>query len=106
MDLTSDEALEAIKNDISNNDVFLFMKGTPDAPQCGFSAQVIQLLSKHAVTYETRDVLADWEIREGVKKFTNWPTIPQLYVKGKFVGGCDIVMDLERKGALADALKG
>ena len=84
--------------------VFLFMKGTPDSPQCGFSAQVVQVLSKHGTVYASRNVLEEWEIRDGIKSFTNWPTIPQLYVKGKFVGGCDIIMDLERKGALAEAL--
>lgn len=101
----SDKALETIQSDIQANDVFLFMKGTPDAPQCGFSAQVVQLLNLHGVNYGSRNVLDDWDIREGVKKFTNWPTIPQLYVKGKFVGGCDIIMDLERKGKLAETLK-
>ena len=82
------------------------MKGTPGEPMCGFSAQVIQLLNKHGVTdVKSRNVMDEWEIREGVKKFTNWPTIPQLYVGGKFVGGCDILMDLDRKGELGEALK-
>lgn len=102
--MTEQEALEIIKQDIDTNDVFLFMKGTPDSPQCGFSAQVVQVLRKHGTVYASRNVLEEWEIRDGIKAFTNWPTIPQLYVKGKFVGGCDIIMDLERKGALAEAL--
>ncbi len=99
------EAMETIRKDVSENPVFLFMKGTPDQPMCGFSAQVIHILNKHGVKYDARDVLADWGIREGIKKFTNWPTIPQLYVNGKFVGGCDIVVDMDRKGQLADVLK-
>jgi monothiol glutaredoxin len=98
------QALETIKNDISSDDYFLFMKGTPDEPMCGFSAQVVMVLKEHGVTFGSRNVLDDWDIREGIKKFTNWPTIPQLYAKGKFVGGCDIIMELHRKGELKDAL--
>ena len=105
-EMTAEEAKETISKDIKENDIFLFMKGTPESPQCGFSAQVVQLLAKHQISYASRNVLEDWEMREGIKSFTNWPTIPQLYVKGKFVGGCDIVMDLERKGELSNALKG
>ena len=105
--MTPDQAMETIKKDITDHEVFLFMKGTPSEPQCGFSAQVVQLLHKHGVTeFKSRNVLDEWEIREGVKKFTNWPTIPQLYVKGKFVGGCDILMDMDRKGELSSVLKG
>lgn len=78
------------------------MKGTKDAPQCGFSAQVVQILTQHGVEYKDVNVLDDFDIREGVKEFTNWPTIPQLYVNGEFVGGCDIIMELERKGELKD----
>ncbi|SMF78962.1 Grx4 family monothiol glutaredoxin [Pseudobacteriovorax antillogorgiicola] len=99
------EALAAIKQDVENNDIFLFMKGTPGEPMCGFSAQVVQVLNSYGVAYQSRNVLEDWDIREGVKQFTNWPTIPQLYVKGKFVGGCDIVMEMHRKDQLADVLK-
>lgn len=105
-ELSQEEALDTIKKDVENNDIFLFMKGTPEAPQCGFSAQVIAILNQLGVQYGSRDVLADWNIREGVKQFTNWPTIPQLYVKGKFVGGCDIVMEMARKGQLESTLKG
>lgn len=98
------EALAAIKQDVENNDIFLFMKGTPAEPQCGFSAQVVQVLNSYGVEYNSRNVLDDWDIREGIKKYTNWPTIPQLYVKGKFVGGCDIIMDMHRKEQLKDTL--
>lgn len=93
-------ALEKIKSDVENNDVVLFMKGTPDSPQCGFSAHVVHILNGYNIPYHAVDVLADWDLREGIKKFANWPTIPQLYVKGKFVGGCDITVELHRKGEL------
>jgi monothiol glutaredoxin len=100
------EAQATIKQDVEGNDVFLYMKGTPDSPQCGFSAQVVQVLKSYGVHYGTRNVLEDWDIREGIKKYASWPTIPQLYVKGKFIGGCDIVAEMHRKGQLADIFKG
>ncbi|MBC7531937.1 MAG: Grx4 family monothiol glutaredoxin [Oligoflexus sp.] len=100
------EALATIKNDIEQNSVFLYMKGTPEAPMCGFSAQLIQILKSLNVKFGSRNVLEDWDIREGVKKFTNWPTVPQLYVKGKFVGGSDIVSDMHRRGQLGEVFEG
>ncbi|MGE0172968.1 MAG: Grx4 family monothiol glutaredoxin [Oligoflexales bacterium] len=103
--MTENEALETIKNDVQNNPVFLYMKGTPDDPMCGFSAQVVHVLKTHKISFNSRNVLEEWEIREGIKKFTNWPTIPQLYVNGKFIGGCDIVMEMERKGSLKEIFK-
>lgn len=103
--MSEQEAFATIKNDIDSNSVFLFMKGTPEAPQCGFSAQVVHVLKTYNVPFGSRNVLEDWDIREGIKKFTNWPTIPQLYVKGKFVGGCDIITEMHRKGELATVLK-
>lgn len=99
------EALTKIKNAVESNPVMLFMKGTPSEPMCGFSAQVVHILNKHGIKYESMNVLEDWDIREGIKKFANWPTIPQLYVKGKFIGGCDITMELERKGELGKILE-
>jgi monothiol glutaredoxin len=96
------DALTTIKTDVDSNEVFLFMKGTPSEPMCGFSAQVVHVLNEYGVKYGSRNVLDDWDIREGVKKYANWPTIPQLYVKGKFVGGCDIVMEMHRKNQLKD----
>lgn len=99
------QALNQIKHDIDTHSVCLFMKGTPDAPQCGFSAHVVQILNSYGIKYHAVDVLADWSIREGIKKFTNWPTIPQLYVKGQFIGGCDITAEMHRKGQLAEVLK-
>ncbi|MBC7659777.1 MAG: Grx4 family monothiol glutaredoxin [Chitinophagaceae bacterium] len=100
------EALVTIKNDVEQNPVFLYMKGTPEAPQCGFSAQIVQILKSHNITFNSRNVLEDWDIREGVKKFTNWPTVPQLYVKGQFIGGSDIIADMNRKGELATVFQG
>lgn len=93
-----------IKSEISQNPVLLFMKGTKESPQCGFSAQVVQILNSYGVSYKTINVLADYDVREGVKEYSSWPTIPQLYIKGEFVGGCDITMDLHRKGALKDII--
>jgi monothiol glutaredoxin len=83
----------------------LYMKGTPVFPQCGFSAQVVQVLSLAGVKFKAFDVLADDELRQGIKEFSNWPTIPQLYVKGEFVGGCDIVREMYQSGELATLLK-
>jgi monothiol glutaredoxin len=98
--------LDRIKTDIGENDVVLYMKGTKDMPQCGFSATVVEVLKRAGVeNYKDINVLADPEIREGIKQFANWPTIPQLYVKGEFVGGCDIVRELYQSGELAQLLK-
>ncbi len=95
---------ERIRNEVEGNDVVLFMKGTPVFPQCGFSATVVQVLSLLGVKFKGIDVLADGEIREGVKSYTSWPTIPQLYVKGEFVGGCDIVREMYQTGELQELL--
>ena len=89
---------------VQGNDVVLFMKGTPQFPQCGFSGQVVQILDYLGVPYTGVNVLADGELREGIKSFTNWPTIPQLYVKGEFVGGCDIIREMFQSGELTDHL--
>ena len=96
---------ERIKRDISDNPVLLYMKGTPVFPQCGFSAAVVQILTTVGVKFKGIDVLADPEIREGIKEFSSWPTIPQLYVKGEFVGGCDIVREMYESGELQEFLK-
>jgi monothiol glutaredoxin len=87
-------AHDRIAKDIQENPVVLYMKGTPVFPQCGFSATVVQILSNLGVKYKSVDVLKDPEIRQGIKEFSNWPTIPQLYVKGEFVGGCDILREM------------
>ena len=91
-----------IKNEIKSNDVLLFMKGNPAFPMCGFSAAVVQVLSDLGVVFNSVNVLDSDEMREGIKKFSNWPTIPQLYVKGEFVGGCDIVKEMFESGELLE----
>jgi monothiol glutaredoxin len=100
------EIFDRIKKDISENDVVLYMKGTKQVPQCGFSATVVQVLERAGVQeFKDVNVLADQEVREGIKQFANWPTIPQLYVKGEFIGGCDIVREMYQSGELAELLK-
>ena len=91
---------DRIKTEVDSNDVVLFMKGTPGMPQCGFSATVVKMLDHLGVKYKGVNVLADPEIRNGIKEFSNWPTIPQLYVKGEFVGGCDIIREMFENGEL------
>jgi monothiol glutaredoxin len=99
----SDTAVQDwIRKTIASNDVVLFMKGTSKFPQCGFSSQVAQILGHMGVTYKDVNVLEDMAIRDGIKQFTNWPTIPQLYVKGEFVGGCDIVREMFQSGELSE----
>ena len=96
----TDTVFERIKKDIEENDVVLYMKGTANFPQCGFSSTVAQILEHIGVNFKDVNVLEDDEIREGIKEFTNWPTIPQLYVKGEFIGGCDIIRDMFEAGEL------
>jgi monothiol glutaredoxin len=97
----SDQAvLDAIKTKIDQNPVMLFMKGTPNFPQCGFSSAVVQILDYLGVDYGSENVLADPAVRQGIKDYSDWPTIPQLYVKGEFVGGCDIVREMFETGEL------
>jgi len=98
------QAQERIKADIDSTDVVLFMKGTPVFPQCGFSAAVVGVLSHLGVSFRGVNVLDDMEIREGIKAYSDWPTIPQLYVKGEFVGGCDIVREMYETGELMEML--
>ncbi|MFZ2029349.1 MAG: Grx4 family monothiol glutaredoxin [Vitreimonas sp.] len=98
-------AVETIRDTIAGHDVVLFMKGTAARPQCGFSNMVVQILDHLGVDYFDVDVLADEDIRQGVKAFANWPTIPQLYVKGEFVGGCDIVREMFQTGELKTLLQ-
>lgn len=96
---------EQIKKDITSNDVVLYMKGTAVFPQCGFSAAVVQILSQLGVAFKDVNVLEDENIRQGIKDFASWPTIPQLYIKGEFVGGCDIVREMFMAGELQELLK-
>jgi monothiol glutaredoxin len=93
-----------IDNEVKSNDVLLFMKGTPAFPQCGFSSQVVQILDYLGVDYKGVNVLENLDIRQGIKDYSNWPTIPQLYVKGEFVGGCDIVREMFQEGELQTML--
>ena len=93
-----------IKNEVDTNDVVLFMKGTPNFPQCGFSGQVVQILDYVGAPYKGINVLEDDELRHGIKEFTNWPTIPQVFVKGEFIGGCDIVREVFESGELRTLL--
>jgi monothiol glutaredoxin len=98
--MSDNPAAERIQSEIDENSVVLFMKGTPMFPQCGFSAAVVQALSTMGVKFKSVDVLEDMDIRDGIKEFSSWPTIPQLYVKGEFVGGCDIVREMYEAGEL------
>jgi monothiol glutaredoxin len=100
----SDTIHDKIKRQIESDDVVLYMKGTPVMPMCGFSATVVQVLSHMGVRFQAHNVLDDPELRQGIKEFSSWPTIPQLYVKGEFVGGCDIVREMFQAGELASFL--
>ncbi len=95
---------EQIVNDIENTPIMLYMKGTKEQPMCGFSAKVVNILNSHSVVFQDVNILEDPEIRQRLSEYSNWPTIPQLFVKGELVGGCDIVMELEGKGELGDVL--
>ena len=103
--MTDQATLDAIDTAVKGNDVVLFMKGTPTFPQCGFSSVVVQVLDYLGVPYVSTNVLEDQAVREGIKAYSDWPTIPQLYVKGEFVGGCDIVKEMFESGELRDFLK-
>ena len=96
----SNPAHEKIDSLVKGNKVVLFMKGVPEAPQCGFSARVVEILNSLGVEFDAVNVLADAAIRQGVKEYSNWPTIPQLYIGGEFVGGCDIVVEMAQRGEL------
>mmetsp|Transcript_8902 Transcript_8902/g.10636 ORF Transcript_8902/g.10636 Transcript_8902/m.10636 type:complete len:112 (+) Transcript_8902:39-374(+) len=98
----SDPVHASIDNAVKGNDVLLFMKGTPTFPQCGFSSVVVQVLDYLGVEYQAVNVLEDQNVREGIKAYSDWPTIPQLYVKGEFVGGCDIIKEMFEAGELKD----
>lgn len=96
---------ERINTDIKENDVVLYMKGTAEMPQCGFSATVVQVLNKLSIPFKDINVLSDPDVRQGIKEFSNWPTIPQLYIKGEFIGGCDIVREMYQTAELHALLK-
>ena len=99
------ELKERIDNLVQQNKILVFMKGNKLMPQCGFSNNVVQILNAMGVPYETIDILEDWEIRQGIKEYSNWPTIPQVYINGEFVGGSDIMIELYQKGELQEMLE-
>ncbi len=98
----TDDVHKSLETAVKANDVLLFMKGTPTFPQCGFSSTVVQVLDYLGVEYQAVNVLEDQDVREGIKSFSQWPTIPQLYVKGEFVGGCDIIKEMFENGELRE----
>ena len=100
----TDHISENIQSTIDSNDVVLFMKGSPMFPQCGFSAAVVQILSKLEIKFKGIDVLEDDNLRQNIKEFSDWPTIPQLYVKGEFIGGCDIITEMAQTGELENLI--
>lgn len=102
--MTDQATLDAIDKAVKTNDVVLFMKGTPTFPQCGFSSVVVQILDYLGVEYVATNVLEDQAVREGIKQYANWPTIPQLYVKGEFIGGCDILKEMFENGELRELM--
>ena len=106
MNQLDDSLKQRIEKTIANDRVMLFMKGNPAMPQCGFSATVVQILKQVGVPFGTYNILADAELREGLKQYSNWPTYPQLYLDGKLVGGCDIVREMHASGELATLLRG
>lgn len=101
----TDDTKQKIEEQIKANKIMLYMKGTPDAPQCGFSAQTSAVLNSYDTPFESFDILTDDDIRAGIKEFSDWPTIPQLYVNGEFVGGCDIITEMHNAGDLGKILQ-
>lgn len=100
-----DEVLSQIKNEIENNDIVLFLKGTANMPQCGFSGVVVQILNRLELPFKDVNILESEELRQGIKEFSDWPTVPQLYIKGEFIGGCDIVREMYLSGQLQNLLQ-
>ena len=99
------ETKKNIENEINNNEICLFMKGNPEMPQCGFSNNVVQILNSLGVEFNTFDVLSDFAIREGIKEYSDWPTIPQVYLKGEFLGGSDILIEMYNSGSLKEKIE-
>ena len=102
--MSEPQVFDRIRDEIAKHDVLLFMKGTPVFPQCGFSAAVVEVLSELGVKFHGINILTDPDLRQGIKEFSQWPTIPQLYVKGEFIGGCDIVREMHASGELREML--
>jgi monothiol glutaredoxin len=99
------KSIENIDKEVKENKIILYMKGDRDMPQCGFSSQVVQVLKLMGIEFETRNVLEDDYLREGIKQYSDWPTIPQLYINGEFIGGCDIIMEMYENGELKTAVE-
>ena len=97
---------EQISKDIQDNKVMIYMKGTPEAPLCGFSAQAVNVLKSYGVSLGAKNVLDDPDLRQGIKNFTDWPTIPQIFINGEFVGGCDVVLEMHQNGELKKLIEG
>ena len=102
--MLSDKMRQEIENEIKSNPIVIYMKGTPQAPQCGFSAKSVQILQSYNLPIKSHDILASEELRQSIKEFTDWPTIPQIFIKGQFVGGCDIIAEMHANGELAKLL--
>ena len=102
---TIQDVAKVIESDIKSHKIFVYMKGVPEMPQCGFSNMVCRILDTYEIKYGSRNVLEDMEVRQGIKDFTQWPTIPQIFVDGEFVGGCDILMEMHKNGELTDMVK-
>ncbi len=103
--MSKNPIFQTIEENIKNNDITLFMKGTADFPQCGFSSKVVSILEHHGCTFKDINVLESDDLRQGIKEYSDWPTIPQLYIKGEFIGGCDIVSELDETGELEQMLR-
>ncbi len=103
--MNKNPVFDQIRHDLSNNEVVLYMKGTPAFPQCGFSAAVVQVLNHMGVKFKGVDVLTDPALRDGIKQFSNWPTLPQMFVKSQFIGGCDIVREMYQTGELTELMQ-
>jgi len=103
--MLTDQLRQEIENDIKNNKVLIFMKGTVEAPMCGFSGRAVQILQSYGVPVKGHNVLASEELRQGIKEYTNWPTIPQIFINGEFVGGADIIAEMHENGELAQLFK-
>lgn len=101
----SQDALKQIKSDVESNKILIYMKGTPETPQCGFSAATVSLFKSFGVPFATRDVIADNDLRQIVPQFSNWPTFPQVFINGKLIGGCDIVHEMHERGELEPLIK-
>lgn len=104
--MTVEEMKSQIDKDVKSNKIVLYMKGNKQMPQCGFSARVVEILNNHKAEFETRDVLADNDLRQAIKEYSQWPTLPQLYIGGQFIGGCDIVTEMDQNGDLKSVLAG